>query len=178
MKKLFLILLLSISGIDLFAQNYVPSDAGSEAKFVIKNFGINVTGSFKGLKGKIVFDPANPGGSSVNVTVDAATVNTGNDSRDKHLKKEDYFDATNHSVLSFVSTKITGKAGTYTIEGNLAIKGIMKLISFPFTATAITNGYRLEGQFKLNRRDFKVGGGSLILSDELTVILNVSAIKQ
>jgi polyisoprenoid-binding protein YceI len=63
------------------------------------------------------------------------------------------------------------------VEGNLTIKGVSKFISFPFTATATANGYVLAGQFKINRRDFNVGGSSWVLSDELSVSLNVAAIK-
>jgi polyisoprenoid-binding protein YceI len=178
MKRLLIIGILIIAGSYLHAQNYAASDAGSNIKFAIKNFGATVNGSFKGLKGKIEFNPDNLSASSINVSVDANTVNTGNESRDKHLKKEDYFNVVNYPTLQFVSVKITGKADAYTIEGKLTIKGITKTIAFPFTATAIANGYRLQGSFRLNRRDFKVGGSSWVLSDELTVSLNVSAIKQ
>ncbi len=178
MKRLLIIGLLTVAAAYLHAQNYAASDAGSNIKFAIKNFGLTVNGSFKGLIGEIDFNPENLATSSINVSVDANTVNTGNNGRDKHLTKEDYFDAANHPVLSFASSKITGKAGTYSIEGNITIKGITKTISFPFTATVIANGYRLQGSFRLNRRDFKVGGSSWVLSDELTVSLNVAAIKQ
>ncbi|HOZ78217.1 MAG TPA: YceI family protein [Ferruginibacter sp.] len=177
MKNLLFILLLVAAVLNVKAQEYVPSDGGSEVKFSIKNFGLNVTGSFKGLKGAIKFLPGNPAASSINVTVDAATVNTGNNARDKHLVKEEYFDAASYPTLKFVSVNITGKDGGYTVEGNLTIKGVTKRISFPFTATAITNGYQLQGQFKLNRKDFKVGGNSWVLSDGLTVSLNIAALK-
>lgn len=177
MKKLLLFFVCYCLAVALPAQNYHVTDAGSEVKFTIKNFGLNVAGSFKGLKGAVVFEPSSLAASSVNVTVDAATVNTGNGSRDKHLKKDDYFDAVKYPQLRFISTKISGKPGAYTIEGNLTIKGVTKFISFPFTATTIANGYQLAGQFKINRRDFNVGGSSWVLSDELTVSLNVAAIK-
>jgi len=178
MKNLFFILLLNAAVFNVKAQEYAPKDAGSEVKFNIKNFGLNVAGSFQGLKGMIKFSPANPAAASVNVSVDAATVNTGNKARDKHLVKEEYFDAGSYPTLRFVSVRISGKDGSYTMEGNLTIKGITKSISFPFTATAIANGYRLQGQFKLNRKDFKVGGNSWVLSDALTVSLNILAIKE
>jgi len=178
MKRLLIIGLLITAGLGSSAQNFVPDGAASEVKFAIKNLGLTVIGSFKGLKGNIVFDENNLAASAITVSVDAATINTGNNSRDKHLKKDDYFDAGNHPTLQFVSTKITGKAGAYTMEGRLTIKGIAKIISFPFTATTIANGYKLQGQFRLNRRDFKVGGSSWVLADMLTVSLNVSAIKQ
>lgn len=178
MKKLFATFYFLFFTANIFAQNYKATDVGSAVKFVIKNFGLNVGGSFKGLLGKIIFDPANPRATFFNVSIDATTVSTGNDSRDKHLRKEDYLDIANHPRLSFTSTKITDKAGVYIAEGDLTIKGISKKISFPFTATAGTNGYHFEGQFRINRRDFKVGDKSWVLSDELTVSLNVSAIKQ
>lgn len=180
MKRLLITLWLYSCGVNLFAQNYSPVDAGSEVKFLIKNFGLNVTGSFKGLQGTVVFDPANPAAASVDVSVDAATVNTSNNARDKHLKKEEYFDVAKYPKLTFVSLKIsaTGKPGMYNMEGYLSIKGTAKLVSFPFTAATVANGYRLTGQFRIKRRDFKVGGGSWVLSDDLTVLLNVMAIKQ
>lgn len=159
------------------AQNYSAGDAGSSVNFTIKNFGLNVTGSFSGLEGKITFDPANAASASFNVSVSASTVNTGNSSRDKHLLKGDYFDASNHPKITFVSTKVTANGGSYTIEGLLTIKGVTKKISFPFSASPGSNGFRFTGQFRLNRRDFSVGGSSWVLSNELTVSLNVSATK-
>lgn len=179
MKKLIIALFL-FSSIHAVAQNYSPADAGSAVKFAIKNFGLTVNGSFTGIQGKIVFDPANTAAAYFAVSVDAATVNTGNGSRDKHLKKEEYFDAAGHAKLNFISAKVIagGKAGTYYMEGALIIKGVSKNISFPFTATATANGYQFAGQFKINRRDFKVGGSSMVLSDDLTVLLNISANKQ
>lgn len=179
MKKIIIISTLLFFIANVFAQSYSAVDAGSAVKFSIKNFGLTVNGSFKGLQGKIIFNADNPAASSFNVGVDAATVNTGNGSRDSHLKKEDYFNAAGHPKLNFVSVKVTGtgKAGMYNMEGNLTIKGITKLISFPFTATANAGGYLFSGQFKINRQDFKVGGSSWVLSDGLTVLLNISAQK-
>ena len=76
----------------LQAQSYIPSDKGSSVTFIIKNFGFSVNGSFKNLQGNIKFDPNSPETAVFMVTVDAATINTDNDSRDSHLKKEEYFD--------------------------------------------------------------------------------------
>ena len=180
MKKLILLLLPVLFALTLTAQVYIPADAGSSVKFTIKNFSINVPGSFKGLQGKIIFDPSNPASSSVNVSVDANTVYTSNSSRDKHLKKETYFHVARYPRISFQSTRIskTDQQGTYLIEGNLLIKGIIKTVSFPFTSISTTNGLLLAGKFRINRRDFNVGESSWVLSDELTVSLSISAVKQ
>ncbi len=156
----------------------VPKDEGSDVKFSIKNFGLNVTGSFKGLKGTIIFDPANLSTAAFDVSVQANTVNTGNGSRDKHLKKEDYFNVTSYPELNFTSTKISSNGTGYSVEGILTIKGKKKTITFPFTAAAIANGYQFKGQFKINRLDFNVGSSSWVLADELTVSLNIIATKE
>ena len=179
-KNIFVLLVCFFSMTNLPAQQYEPVDPGSSVKFVIKNFGLNVDGSFRGLQGKITFNTENLTTSGFNVSVDAATVNTGNGSRDGHLKKDEYFDVTKHPKITFVSTKITAgsKPGQYIVEGVITIKGISKPVSFPFMVSPAANGNLFMGQFKINRRDFKVGGKSWVLSDDVTVSLNISTIKQ
>lgn len=59
----------------------------------------------------------------------------------------------------------------------VTIKGINREISFPFMAVSQNGGWLFTGEFKLNRRDFKIGKSSLILSDNLAVSLSVMAIK-
>jgi len=179
MKKIFMLSLVVLLTAFGLAQRTVPKADGSSVTFAIKNFGLTVNGSFTGLQGSIVFNPANPGSANFNVTVDAGSVNTNNNSRDGHLKKEDYFNSTAFPKISIVSTKVSnaGKAGSYFFDGILTIKGKAKNISFPFTAVAAGDGYLFDGSLKINRRDFKVGGNSLVLSDVLTVNLKIKTTK-
>jgi len=177
MKAIYLtyvILLINLSG---YSQSLSAVDKGSKVQFKIRNLGISVTGSFTGLEGKMVFDEKNLAGSSFQASIDASTINTGIDARNKHLRDEEYFDVKNFPRISFVSTKVTGstKAGTFFLFGKLTIKNTTREISFPFTATPQEGGYLFNGEFKLNRRDFGVGGSSLVLSDNLTVQLAVLA---
>ena len=174
------ILLTTVVLAGLQSQLFIPSDSGSSIKFKIKNLGISVTGSFTGLKGKIQFDPANLGKSSIEATVEASSVNTGIDLRDDHLRKEEYFNVKNYPQIRFVSSKLTksSKAGNYLVTGNLTIRSVTKEISFPFTASPQNGGYLFKGEFKINRRDFKVGGNSFTLSDNLMVQLSVLAPKE
>ena len=162
----------------LFSQ-YKAVDADSKVKFVIKNFGISTGGTFEGLQGTINFDPNNLSGSSFDVSVDASTIDTDIASRDNHLRKSEYFDVKTHPRITFRSTKITrsNNAEYMFVFGNITIKGVTKEINFPFKATPKDGGYVFEGDFKLNRRDFGVGGKSVSLSDELTVELKVFAKK-
>lgn len=157
------------------AQLFSPVDEGSEVLFKIKNFGINVNGSFTGLKGRISFDPDSLPVSEFNVTVDTKTINTGIDQRDNHLRKEEYFDAEKYPTLQFASTKVTTSTNKdyLFVFGKLTIKDVTKEISFPFKATRQGDDYIFEGKFKINRRDYNVGGGSITMADELTVNLKV-----
>ena len=154
-----------------------PIDASSKVHFVIKNFGIKTGGDIKGLKGTIKFLPANLAASAFEVTVDAATIDTDNESRDEHLRKAEYFDVATYKTIQLISTKITTSsiAGRYYMFANLTIKGVTKPIEFGFGATPKDGGYVFDGEFKINRRNFGVGGSSVSLSDNLTVSLSVLA---
>lgn len=162
------------------AQQFKPVDEGSEVSFKIKNFGINVGGSFTGLKGKLVFDPDNLEGALFDVTVDAKTINTGVNQRDEHLRKEEYFDVDKYPNIHFASTKITTSTNKdyLFVFGKLTIKDVTKEISFPFKATKKGEDYLFEGEFKINRRDYNVGGGSITMADELTMNLSVVGKKE
>jgi polyisoprenoid-binding protein YceI len=159
-------LLISFTVVDL-----KPVDADGSVTFTIKNFGVNTKGEFKGLKGSIKWDTANPANSSFNVSVDVNTINTGIDMRDSDLKKETYFNAEKYPTINFVSSAVS--AGNVT--GNLTIKGVTKEINIPFAATPTSNGYLFQGKFSINRKDFGVGGGSFVLSNHVDVELKVQA---
>ncbi|HEX2606063.1 MAG TPA: YceI family protein [Flavisolibacter sp.] len=178
MRVYILIIAFSLSlSVNTKAQQLTPVDKESKVSFSIKNFGIATGGTFKGLQGRINFSPANLTMASIDVSVDASSVDTDVDSRDNHLRKEEYFNVAKYPRLSFVSTKIekSGNSNTYKVYGKLTIKGTTKDINFPFTATPQANGYVFSGDFKVNRRDFNVGGSSFVLGDNVTISLQVSA---
>ena len=156
---------------------YKPVHESSSIKFKIKNFGFDVTGSFGDLQGNIHFDPQNESADSFDVSIDASTINTDNSLRDKHLKDETYFDINNYPRIRFVSNKVAAdKSGAYILTGQLTIKGKSKAIAFPFTAMPSDDGYVFKGSFKIDRKDFGVGGTSTI-SNQLEVFLMVYAKK-
>jgi polyisoprenoid-binding protein YceI len=167
-----------MSGI-IYAQKYTPIDSESKVHFVIKNFGIKIGGDFSNLKGSIIFDPNTLSIGSFNLSVNSNTIDTDNNTRDKHLRKEEYFHVEKYPLLSFISTKITKAtvAGEFYLNGSLTIKGVTKTIEFGFKASPTTNGYNFKGEFEINRRDFGVGSSSISLSDNLKVSINIIAKK-
>ncbi len=180
MKKGFISIVALFALAVFYAQSYQPVEEKSTVNFTIKNFGVNTGGSFKGPEGSIVFDPADLSKAVFDVSVAAETINTDNNSRDKHLREEDYFSVKAFPKISFKSDKVeaNGKKGNYTVTGKLTIKGTTKDISFPFTAVQQGNDWLFAGEFKLNRKDFNVGGNSVVLSDNLVVSLSVLAAKK
>jgi polyisoprenoid-binding protein YceI len=174
--KYILLLFTLVFSVTIASAQYKPIDDGSALKFTIGNFGFDVNGSFSGLQGKIDFDPQNITNNNFDVTIDAGTVNTDNNLRDKHLKDDSYFDVKNYPRIRLVSGKITSNGGHYTLTGQLTIKGKSKEITFPFTAVPVENGYQFKGSFKINRKDFGVGGTSTI-ANELQVNLAIHAVK-
>ncbi len=180
MKTILLSISLSLLFLAGSGQRYHPVDQSSGIKIRIKNLGSNVTGTFHGLEGTIVFNPSEPGASSFRITIDPNTVNTGVKARDNHLRKEEYFNVAQYPKISFVSTHVrsSGTQGMYQLTGDLTIKGVTKEISFPFTVTTKNDGLLFSGECKLNRRDFNVGGSSMVMSDNVLVSLNVFAQKR
>ena len=177
MKKIILPLLIVLTG-NLSIAQYKPNDNGSSIQFKIKNFGINTGGSFSGLQGNIRFDINHLNDANFDVSIDANTVNTDNNMRDNHLRTDTYFDVKNYPRIHFVSTKVTtsNKPGVLFIFGKLTIKNQTKDISFPFTAMATNDGYLFKGAFNIDRKDFGVGGTSVI-SNNLEVDLSILARK-
>lgn len=175
--KLFIILLLLFSRAG-FSQSVSPVDGEGAVKFVIANLGFDVDGSLKGLKGTISFDEKNLSEANFDITVNASTINTGNSTRDKHLRGKDYFDATAFPQIKITSTRIAKSVteGYFVLFAKLTIKGVTKEISFPFKAVAENGGLRFTGSFKIKRRDFGVGGRSTV-SNDVDIKLNVFAKK-
>ena len=175
MKTIILVLVVLLTSRTTRTQ-YKPDAKGSSVTFTIKNFGISTGGSFSGLNGDIQFDIKDLSRAVFNVSIDANTINTDNDTRDNHLRQQDYFDVKKYPHISFVSTRVvqSDKAGVLLLYGKLTIKSQVKDISFPFTVIPSGNGYLFKGSFSINRKEFGVGGTSVI-SNNLEVQLNVLA---
>lgn len=170
--SIFLVLC-SFSG--LFAQNLKVNSANMS--FQTKMLGVKVVGIFKGFQGSVVFNPNDLGNASIQGTVDASTIDTDNNLRNNHLKeKADFFEAAKYPKLKMVSNKIerstTGYVGTF----QFTIKTITKTIKIPFTYTESGNLIVIKGTTTINRKDWKIGGNTFGMSEDvvLNLVLNLS----
>jgi polyisoprenoid-binding protein YceI len=151
------------------AQQALAIDAGS-VTFQIKNAGLTVEGSFGEVAINAVFAEEHPAGSSFSGTVQVASIDTGVGARDRHLLKEEYFDAAQHPSIVMQSKSISrAAAGRYEGRFLLTLKGVTKEVPMVFDVSQTGGRRAFSGQFTLNRRDFGVGGNSWILSDQVTI---------
>ena len=89
-----------------------------------------VRSAFTGTTGVIDFDPANPQAGRVELRIPAASVNTGDEKRDGHLRSADFLDAATHPEIVFKSTTVTPKGkDEFTVQGDLTIRGTTKPVS-------------------------------------------------
>jgi len=114
------------------------------------------SGVFKGLKGTVVFDDKNLAASKFDVTVDVASINTGNGMKNTHAKSAKWFDAEKYPTIKFTSSAITAEASGYVAKGTLEIHGVAKDFSMPFTFTQKDAGGVFNASFDINRMDFKI----------------------
>jgi polyisoprenoid-binding protein YceI len=152
------------------------SKAHSSVTFKIWHMMTPVYGSFDDFDADIHFDPQNLAGSSIKVTIQIPSINTGWGPRDEHLQSEDWFDAGRYPDMTFTSSEITSTGDdTYVAKGTLKMKGVEKEIELPFKLLGIKE---LSGDMKetfgdadevasfeisnysVNRKDYKVGTGT------------------
>jgi polyisoprenoid-binding protein YceI len=170
---------------------YTIDTAHSRAGFVARHAMVTkVRGSFNDWQGTAHIDGENPANSSVRVEIQAKSIDTRNSQRDDHLRSNDFLDMDTHPEITFVSTEVeqTGDS-TYRVTGDLTIRGVTRPVGvdFEYTGTAVDPyGNRrvgLEGSVVINRKDFGVTwnavleGGGVLVSEKITLELEVSAIK-
>lgn len=114
------------------------------------------SGVFRGLKGDVVFDEKDLAASKFDVSIDVATINTGNGMKNTHAKSEKWFDAEKYPVITFTSSAITSTASGYEAKGTLEIHGVKKDFTMPFTFQKTDNGGVFNSSFDINRLDFNI----------------------
>jgi len=120
--------------------------------YSVKFDGGDPSGEFKGLKGTISFDPNNLKDSKFAVSIDVASINTGNGMKNTHAKSDKWLDAEKYPLISFTSKEITKAASGYEAKGTLDMHGVQKEITLPFTF----DGNVFTGSISVNRMDYNI----------------------
>ena len=175
MKKILICLL--FVNISTYAQQWKPVTAG--VSFKIKMLGSTINGKFKGFSGVLKFDVNDLNNASLMAFVEAATLNTDNNIRNRHLKeKEDFFNVSKYPFITMKSTKIEKVGNDFVGYFDLTIKETTKNVKIPFTFKQDGNNATFLGSTTINRREWAVGGGTLGMSDDVTFTILVNAVAQ
>ncbi|MCZ6696665.1 MAG: YceI family protein [Acidobacteria bacterium] len=156
--------------------------------FKVRHFFSKVPGRFNEFEGQIVLDRENlTEGSSVEFTIDIASIDTNNPSRDKHLRSDAFFDVENHPKMTFKSRKVTSAGeNKLKVEGDLTIRGITKPVSLEVDVLGFGKGYGFRGGFEvrttIDRQEFNVSWNDLVegagvLGDEVEILMNIEAVR-
>jgi len=166
--------------------------AHSAAEFKVKHMMIsNVKGKFSGLSGVLSLDEADVTRSRIEASIPIATLTTGDDQRDGHLKSADFFDAEKFLTLNFVSTKVKSTGpGELAVTGDLTLHGVTKPVTFEVEGPSepakdpwgnLRIG--LSATTKINRKDFgltwnsALETGGVLVGEDVTITLDVQFIK-
>ena len=150
-----------------------------------------VRGDFAEFTGTAHVDPESPEASYVEVSINAASIRTGNNQRDEHLRSPDFLDVENYKTLTFRSSAVeVVDDETYLVAGDLTIRDITKPVTVEFTHTGTTNDpwgnvrAGFEGQATISRKDFDLKwnvaleGGGVLVGDKVKLEFDIAAIKQ
>lgn len=167
--------------------------AHTAAQFAVKHLMIaTVRGDFKGVTGTINWDESDVTKSTVNVTIDATTVDSGEPPRDKDLKSDKFFDVANYPTLTFKSTKVE-QAGTgkLKVTGELTIRGVTKQVVLDVDGPSASvkdpwgnTRSALSASTKINRQDFgvkwnaSIDGGGVVVGDDVNITIDLEMVKQ
>lgn len=164
----------------------------SHAEFKIRHLMISyVKGSFPKVSGVLTLDDADLANSSVDASIDVASIQTRDEQRDGHLKSADFFDVEKYPAMTFKSTKVsvTG-AGVGTVEGDLTIRNVTKPVVFDVEGPTApvkdpwgNQRVAVSATTKISRSEFgltfnaPMETGGVMLGDDVTITLDVEFVQ-
>ncbi len=172
--------------------HYKVDPAHTQVLFKVRHMGISwVTGRFEAVDADIWVDPSNLSTFRVEAIIPVASIDTGNEKRDNHLKSADFFDGERYPQITFVSKEVKSVEGSrFTVVGDLTIKGITKPVTLnveylgqardPWGNTRIA--FLADG--RIDRREFgltwnkALETGGFLVGNEVRIQLEVQAIQQ
>ena len=174
------------------SNKWVIDASHSNASFTVKHLMItNVRGEFQKLEGTVSYDPAAPEATTIDATIEVASINTRDEKRDGHLKSADFLDAEKFPTITFKSKAVKAKGEELSVTGDLTIRGVTKEVVLevegPSAPTADPWGNSRVGATattKIKRDDFgmvwnaALEAGGVLVGNDVKITIDVSLIKQ
>ncbi len=175
------------------ARQWQIDPAHSAAHFSVRHLMIsNVRGEFTKLSGSATIDPADPAKSKVDVTIDAASINTREPQRDEHLRSADFFDVARFPSLTFRSTRVEAHgADEFKVTGELTLHGVTRevVLDVEGPTPAIKDPWGnvragVTATAKINRKDFGLvwnavtEAGGVVVGEEVKITIEAELLQQ
>jgi polyisoprenoid-binding protein YceI len=170
------------------ATTYAIDRNHSDVSFQIRHMVSQVRGVYNDFSGTIVRDVTNPAASSVEFTIQAASIDTGVENRNNHLRSADFFDVEKFPTITFKSKKVEKVSDTeYRVTGDFTMHGVTKELALPvqFDGEVREAEGKMRAGFStsttLNRKDFGIvwnktlDGGGVLLADEVKISISIAA---
>jgi polyisoprenoid-binding protein YceI len=166
--------------------------AHTTVEFAVRHLMIStVKGRFAGVQGTVTMPEEDPARARVEVTIDAASITTGNEQRDQHLRSPDFLDVARFPTLTFRSTKVEPMGSDqFRLTGDLTIKGITRPVELVVTREGVVTdpwgGYRagFTATGRLRRSDFGITWnqvietGGVVVGDEVKLSIEVELVRE
>ena len=163
--------------------------AHTTAEFTVRHLMVTkVRGRFTDTSGTVTI-AEDPLKSSVDVTITTASISTGEETRDNHLRSKDFLDVETYPTMTFTSTGLSGKGSDYTVKGNLTLHGVTQPVELAVEFNGVSGdpwgGTRagFSAETEINRRDFGVDismpldGGGVVVGDKIKIQIEAEVIK-
>lgn len=184
-------LALAVSSVTALAGTYTADPSHSKVGFTVRHLMTKVSGEFRDFEAEFNFDPAKNAFGEGKFVVKAASINTGNDRRDDHLRSPDFFDVKKYPTLS-VSAGQVKPAGKdkYKWTTDLTLHGVTKPVVFDVDFLGQgkdaqgNNRVGFEAKSRINRKDFGLAwnkvleAGGTVVGDEVDIALVIQAVEQ
>lgn len=193
MQKTLILLALTAAAAFGQAGEWTIDTAHTTTGFAVRHMMVStVRGVFGKTTGTVSYDAANPAATKINVSIDAASINTAEPKRDDHLRSADFFDVAKYPTITFVSKKAAPAGqGKIKVTGDLTMHGVTKEVTLdvegPSPAIKLPNGMTKTGATatgKLNRRDFgltwnrALEAGGVTVGEEVAITIDVELNKK
>jgi polyisoprenoid-binding protein YceI len=181
------IALLALPAFALAADAWNLDGPHSQTSFTVKHLLISkVRGEFTKTTAKVILDEADVTRSTVEASIEVASITTRDEKRDAHLKSPDFFDAAKFPTITFKSTKVEKAGEGLKVTGDLTIRGVTKSVALDVTGPTaeIKDPWGLSRRgvsatTKINRKDFGVSyGPDAVVSDAVTITIDAELVKE
>ena len=142
--------------------------------------GTGAEGTFRGLSGTIRFSPDQLDQAYFDVSLNAKTIDTGNNLKNKHARDESWFSVVEYPEISYQSSKVMQDGGNYVLDGILTLRGESRKVPIPFSFVQNGNKGTFRGNITVDRTNFGIMGPifGFLVGDEFTVNIEVPVTRK